>query len=463
MFTWKGVLDRPAYLWRAAVTIAFLIGTILLFPFLAWAIVWASHCERDTCGAVGLAVAFILRPIFFIVAMTMVLSVCIRRARDAGLHPGLGAVPPLMFAADHAFLQYAGAGWAYPFSAGILTFHPPVFALLGTASMALLAVPSRDSLRDIWNPLSVAPVAPAAPSPAAEVIQSPTDVLPSPAVAVFPEELRLWRPGRAALLGATVALAVMLWSLATNSSVSAPLVLIVLPAYLFPLFVPTFLLYTPLVAAVMRFVARRDAIGAAAVVAAFIPFGFWAASLWSVRTAKAQEAAAIAAIPKVPLPATVDAVVIEGNGTMTNCARTRVLSGDYGLGEVLTHGQSKKSLYLRFTRATAKAPVRKGIEVDTAPAEYIQIRFPNRPSFFADRVLVDIVFPPVEIYAVDAAGTQLVAASYTALNLPPAFPPMLTSEGWYRGDNSTTFEKSCKNVGAFIQRELLDKLPPRQS
>jgi hypothetical protein len=40
---------------------------------------------------------------------------------------------------------------------------------------------------------------------------------------------------------------------------------------------------------------------------------------------------------------------------------------------------------------------------------------------------------------------------------------MLTTFGWYQGDNSTTSEKSCKSVGTFIQRELLDKLPPRRS
>jgi len=242
------------------------------------------------------------------------------------------------------------------------------------------------------------------------------------------------------------------------------LVLIALPAYLFPLFVPTFFLYTPLVAAAMRFAARHDAVGAAAVGAALIPFGFWTVELSSVRMAKAREAAAVAAIPKVALPATIGAVVIEGDGSsMINCARVRILSGDYPVGDVLTHGQSKKSPYLQFTRATANAPVRKGIAVDAAPADYVLIRFPRRPAFFADRVSEDIVFPPVEIYAVDAAGMQLVAASYTALNPPPAFPPMLTSQGWYRGDNSTTYDKSCKNVGAFIQRELLDKLPPRQS
>jgi len=524
MFIWTGVLDRAAYLRRAAATIAFLIGTILLFPFLTKAIVSGSHCAVDTCGVVGLAAAVLLRPLFFIAAMAMALNACVRRARDAGLNPWLGAFPPFMLIGDQTFLQYAGAGWAYPFSAGILAINPPVYALFGTALIGLLAIPSRDSLRGAGSPwldemivilaalLSVAAVlraggfplfaftalpplvtfgvvtfstyaayamplflalaayrlwqsprlASIAPSPAA-AMTAPAAATPSPAVIAAPETLRLWRPGRAAAIGAAIAFAVLLWSLLANSQTNSALLPIALLTFLMPAFVPTFFLYTPLVATAMRFAARRDAIGAAALVAALIPFGFWAASLSSVRMAKAREAEAVAAIPKVALPATIGGVVIEGDDwPMINCARVRILSGDYAVGDVLTR-QGKKSSYLRFTRATAKAPVRKGMEVDAAPAEYVLIRFPRRPSFFADRVSVDIVSPPAEIYAVDAAGTRLVAATYTALNPAPAFPPMLMSQGWYREDTSTTSEKSCRNVGAFIQRELLDKLPPRQS
>jgi hypothetical protein len=366
-----------------------------------------------------------------------------------------------MFIADQSFLQYAGAGWAYPFSAGVLAFKPPVFALFGTALMALLAVPSRDSLRDGWDFLFIAPVAPTVPVAATVPVAPTVPAAPSSAAVAAPETLTLWRPGRSAAMGAAIAFAVVLWSLHTSTQTNSVLLLLIaFASSLMPAFVPTLFLYTAPVAAVMRFMARRDAIGAAALIAALIPFGFWTASLYSVRVAKAREAEAVAAIPKVALPATIRAVVIEGEEwPHINCARHRVLSGDYGFGDVLTHGQSK-SPYLRFTRATADAPLQKGIGVDAAPAEYVLIRFPRRPPFFADRVLVDIAFPPVEIYAVNAAGTQLVAASYTVFNPPPAFPPMLMSQGWYRGDTPTTYEKSCKNVGAFIQRELLDKLSP---
>jgi hypothetical protein len=74
----------------------------------------------------------------------------------------------------------------------------------------------------------------------------------------------------------------------------------------------------------------------------------------------------------------------------------------------------------------------------------------------------DSLSPPVEIYAVDASETRLVAATYTVFNPSPAFPPMLTAYGWYHGNNSVTSEQSCVSVRAFLQRELLDKLHSAQ-
>jgi hypothetical protein len=83
--------------------------------------------------------------------------------------------------------------------------------------------------------------------------------------------------------------------------------------YLFDLYVfaPAVPPYAALTASILRLKARPNAVGIAAVCAALIPFGLWAASLSSVINAKAQEKAAIAAIPKTPLPAKVGAAVID--------------------------------------------------------------------------------------------------------------------------------------------------------
>ena len=57
-----------------------------------------------------------------------------------------------MLAGDQAFLQFAGAGWAYAFSAGILSMKLPLYALFGTAAIVLLGLPARDTLRGNDNP-----------------------------------------------------------------------------------------------------------------------------------------------------------------------------------------------------------------------------------------------------------------------------------------------------------------------
>lgn len=504
MFTWTGALDRAAYAWRSALTITFMAATGLLFPYLSKAMVTASRCAPETCGAIGLMVSTTLRPMLFIVAIAMALSGCIRRARHAGLPAWLGAFPPLMFVGDQALLQYAGASWAYPFSAGVLFINPPIYALFGAALMGLLVVPSSGAIRGGGNGsldrallvlaafLSVAAVVRAGGLPLFVFQASPLLALavvlfgsyaayamplflalavyrlwraspvapetPSVSNVVVSETPRLWQPGRAAAFGASLALAVVLWSLLTTSQVPFPWVLIGLVSFLLPGYLPTFVIYTVLAATIMRFVAKRDAIASAALLVALVPFGFWAASLSSVLMAKARERSAVAAIPNVALPAKVDAVVIEGDDwSLINCARHRILSGDYGVDNVLTHGQSK-SPYFRFARATAKSPVNKGEATDSAPTDYVLVRFPRRPPFFEDRVSVDIAQPPVEIYAVGGSGRQFVAANYVASNPPPTFPPMLTTYGWYRGENSTTPEKACKSVANFLQRKLLDKL-----
>ena len=246
------------------------------------------------------------------------------------------------------------------------------------------------------------------------------------------------------------------------------MVLMALPANLLLFYTPTFVIYTALVAAVLRLIARRDAIAAIALFVALIPFGFWAASLSSVVIAKAREREAIAAIPnKVALPSKAGVVVVEGDeGALINCARSSILSADRGVGDVLTHGRrgpKSWSPYRRFTRKTANSPVDKGVVTDGVPAEYVLIRVQEQSPFSRDRVPLDNHSPPIEIYAVGGGETKLVAARYTARNQPPTFPPMLTTYGWYRGENSTTSEETCRSVGDFLRRELLDKLQPDRS
>jgi hypothetical protein len=244
----------------------------------------------------------------------------------------------------------------------------------------------------------------------------------------------------------------------TNQQISPIGFFISICFLLVPWFLPTFFVYAPLAACILRLRARLDANAGLAFVAALIPFGIWAEALNSGLTAKANERAAIAAIPKGDFPGKVGGIVIDGEDwPAINCARMLMLSSDHNFPEVLTHGQSK-SPYLRFTRANRNSPVDQGQAADAAPEDYLLIYFPRRSQFLGNRVVADVGNPSVEIYSVDSGGKKLVAVTYAADERLPAFPPVLTMGGWYRGDNSVTSEVQCKSVTQFLHRELLDKL-----
>lgn len=264
-----------------------------------------------------------------------------------------------------------------------------------------------------------------------------------------------WQPKKAAIVGAIVAFIVLVWSLRTVLG-SSPIELFLV---VLPYFVPTFFVYTALVASLLRLKAKPDAEAGAALLVALIPFGFWAVGLISGLSTIATERAAIAAIPKAGFPRNVNGIVIDGeNGGGINCAREFILTSTHNVADVLTRGQKKAGQYLRFTQDTAKSPVDKGEPIDAPPEDYLLIHFPRRSQFLADRVSESVTNPSVEIYSVGLNERQLVAVTYAAHNLLPAFPPMLTIFGWYPRDATGTSERSCQNVARFLQRELIDRM-----
>jgi hypothetical protein len=264
-----------------------------------------------------------------------------------------------------------------------------------------------------------------------------------------------WQPTQAAIIGGIVAFIVLVWSLRTDPE-DSPLGLFLV---FLPYFIPTFFVYTALVASLLRLKAKPNAAAGAVLLAALIPFGFWAVGLTFGLSTKATEQAAIAAIPKAGFPKNVNDIVIDGdNGGAINCARQFILTSNHNLADVLTRGQIKEGQYLKFTQETAKSPVSKGQPIDSPPEDYLLIHFPRRSQFLADRVSASVTNPSVEVYSVGLNKRQLVAVTYTADNRLPAFPPMLTLFGWYPRDATATSEKSCENVAQFLQRELINKM-----
>jgi hypothetical protein len=264
-----------------------------------------------------------------------------------------------------------------------------------------------------------------------------------------------WQPTKAAIISGMVAFIILVWSSWTDIGTS-PLSLFLV---LLPYFVPTFFVYMALVASLLRLKAKPDAEAGAALLAALIPFGIWAADLTFGLSTKATEQAAIAAIPKAVFPKDIHGIVIDGeNGGAINCARQLILTSGHNLADVLTRGQIKENQYLKFTQETAISPVREGQPVDSLPKDYLLIHFPRRSQFLADRVSADVTNPGVEIYSVDSNERQLLAFTYTSNNRQPAFPPMLTIYRSYPRDATATSEKTCRNVAQFLRRELLDKM-----
>jgi hypothetical protein len=279
----------------------------------------------------------------------------------------------------------------------------------------------------------------------------------------------LWRLKPAALVGFVVTLAVLIYSLRASGSISlsfAHLSSVVLAVVLtLPTFLPSFLMYTALTATGLRLVAKQDLIAVIAFLISLVPFGLWIQSSLSISAAQAEERAKIASIPKTVLPVKIDAVVIEGDDwSLINCARRLVASGHYDIADVLTRGQGRGGGYLRYTKATADSPVDRGVAADNVPADHVLVRLSRNPKLAPKTGRsMDGTSPPVEIYAVDSSGERLVAFTYKAFNPTPHFPPMLTSMGWFHGNNGVTSQMMCKSTDAFIQRELLDKLPRRST
>jgi len=233
----------------------------------------------------------------------------------------------------------------------------------------------------------------------------------------------------------------------------------ILGGYLLIALVPTFILYALLIASIFRFRARQDAVGTIALVLTSIPFALWSLSVGLVLHARWQERSEIAGIPKVALPAKLGGIVVEtDDGGLANCAMERILSAKRDVGDVLGH-TADAGKYYRHTLAT----LLDGQPVDAAPSEHILIRLPRRPEFLQTRHQVaDAAMPPAEIYVVDPSGTRLAAATYTAKNLLPRFPPLMTIVGWYSLEHDVN-ETACKHLKAFLDRELLDKLPPEHT
>jgi uncharacterized membrane protein YhaH (DUF805 family) len=160
MFTFHGTMGRQQFLGASALRIGLFLATVVGFPFLVRALVMASRCSADTCGALGLVAAVALKPLAFTLFVFSFVGISVRRARDAGVPGWIGLFIPLLFAFDHNFFVFAGAPWSFAFSAGALPVPGPRHAPLALACIAALCVlPSRRDGPGSRNPFGYAGLA----------------------------------------------------------------------------------------------------------------------------------------------------------------------------------------------------------------------------------------------------------------------------------------------------------------
>ena len=258
--------------------------------------------------------------------------------------------------------------WLLPF------MYSPIggIALLVWVAITLVrwcTLPSREMPNTVSASAPVAPIAVSAPVVADTSASRPETSL---------------HPMQVAIAGGTITLVVLAWSIALMSNVISPAsFFLYICFFLVPWFLPTFLVYVPLAACILGLREKQYVNAGWALLAAFIPFGFYANALNTGLTAKANERSAIAAIPKAAFPKQVGGIVIEG--AQTNCARRIILSSEHNIQAVLTRGQNellrgddRKSPYLRFTQETANSPVDQGQAINVAPKDYLLIHFPDR-------------------------------------------------------------------------------------
>jgi hypothetical protein len=507
MFRWTGTLDRAPFVRNMGLALVYLVATTVGFRFVLQALTAIMGCARggDSCNGFGLVISFALRPALFVIFLFLVGNACIRRARDADLPPWVGAYVPLMMAANMGIATALGSGWSYAFSLGILAPYVPWFLIFGLVCAVLLAVPKRGAFAHPLPPrIKHAWIACAALVTlfawgqtagalvglgfairvflSASSLLVPLAMLPFLAVSVMalkavghgiPEVAAPSEPLEAAApserasvpsspwrlkLPIALAFAISIGAVTLALARTKLLNPLALPIFLVPMILPTFIVYFLPIAAASRFAQLRSRKWLVLTLVALLPFVSWMGRVWAVHEAKAREAGEIAKVETVPLRTKVTSVVLEGGERelgLVNCVRARLLSETNGIDEVFTSG-GKNGSFLRYSRATAKAPVARGIQVEALPDSYLALALDSR-RFVPPRAPLDGLAPPVEAYSVIGGTRDLASLSYTTLHRYPFAPPVLAGLGWYWGNNDHHVGE-CGSTIDFVS-DLLRRAP----
>jgi uncharacterized membrane protein YhaH (DUF805 family) len=497
MFKFHGTLDRRQFLWAAALRIGLFVASIVGFPFLVRAVASATRCGVDTCGAVGLITAMAFKPLAFMIFVFSFVGVSVRRAGDAGVPGWIGLFVPVLFAFDYGFFLFAGASWAFAFSAGVLRIPAPWHTLLALACIAALcALPSRRDGPGSRNPFGYAGLAAFGLGLVIAATGILTTVLSAPAFMVAAKPVWgvvapwlspvmrsvpylmialgallawiVWRGfGHVAIMPSAppaepassdipaktlAALAFILASLGFMAvmdhqhATSGIGFVVSLPTMI----LPTAVLYFGLLLTATMVVRRRTMTSVALLMLAMSPFAFWAHAYWTTATEQRQEAAEIAAIPTSPAARVPATLVIETEGSFPELSPFWSIRGIERVIIAYKGNSSRR----QFDRPPERGPRPEPRNVQVLPDEYLLLKV-GRTSRFAQRnQMYGAGGGPLELRLVDAQHDELLGAWYRAFNPRPSLPPMLTVSGWFRPAYAWKPGEYNAHIRDFLARSL---------
>jgi hypothetical protein len=201
------------------------------------------------------------------------------------------------------------------------------------------------------------------------------------------------------------------------------------------IYLPTLALYGFLAWSIVRFCKRRDA---RYVAFALAPFAWWAFSLAAGSNSKARAerehaATALAALP-TELP---DTIVFEGKAAFPMPAQMRKFSSFHYAIYVRTNvgrGQPPRTRIHKYDLRDPRAI--KPDLITILPERYVAFRAKEASAYWKDGDTKAADGGPFEMRYVDGSGDSLIGLYYHRYVPVPAFPPLLSLDGWSPGTNS---------------------------
>lgn len=468
MFDFRGRTGRLRFSIGIGLRLALLLGFPLAYPFLHRAILQSTGCAYDTCGAVGLVTAMVVKPNVVLLILFSFVGILMRRARDAGLPPWLGLVVLVLILPEMQRLTLAGGPWSLGFASGVVVAGPVAWWILGTVlwlTVVLAALPSRP--RRDWR------AEPARPIEIAAGIALAHQVLVVLSSFAFTTSLgrtllttpwlltTFFRPVFYTRLAVIAATALILWQrlredsppppshpASDDAAPPLPIGAIVVAALVVAnvewvlvqtdpfqiigwviqfssTILPTAVIDALLFVAVLMVVRRRTPTAIVLLVVTMLPFGHWAWSVFGDRRARAEELAEIAAVATIaprPLP---DTLVVDSPDGF-DWRPLFALQGIENLHLRMRYGRLRPIML-----AHRSAPYKPdSVDASVLPPDHLVLLVGARSGFAARQRRWDQNAGPFELRLKTPSGDDLVALDYTKSRMRAPILPVLTTGGW---------------------------------